>query len=262
MRAAGLTIAVCCAGLLFILSGCAVVDTVGFFTPEKPPFDEQISEGYERIELKKSSSADVLSMICLPEYEMLSQSKSVIASLGQKKKGYKTWLKMAAFDENELTARRKYLMAVDERPKFLFVEPWAGLEFDCETVLEKDVIDKPYSNENARRIAIMRQVSKNVRGDIAEVKQDNKMIDVSGMLINQALATVLVKLDGSPVLAAKLNGPDGIEFEHTSFDKGKVWMVVGDDVVTVKIMLGSLVKKKADLSRLLRVKQGGEAKDS
>ena len=230
--------------VIFALSGCVSLEVVGFLTPERLSFEKEVSESYYLTELKTSSSADVLAMIHIPEYELLSQSKSVVASLGQKKKGYKTWLKMVAFDENKLTAQRKYLFIVDERPKFLFVEPWEGLMFDCEMVLEREVLDEPYSNENARRIAILRQVSKNVREDIGELGSDNKMVDICGMLINQALETVLVELDSSPVLATGLDDPAGFKFEHTSFDKGKIRMVIVDDIVTVKMRLGSLVKMR------------------
>jgi len=233
----------CCLGLC----GCITMEGVELLTPEGPPSYKQISENYYQTKLKTSSSADVLATIHLPEYELLSQSKSVVASLGQKKKGYKTWLKMVAFDENELTARRKYLFIVDERPKFLLVEPWEGLRFDCEMVLESEVLDEPYSNENARRIAILKQVMKNAREDIGELGSDNRMVDVCGMLINQALKTVLVKLDESPVLAGGLSDPAGFKFEHTSFDKGKIRMVIADDIVTVKVMLGSLVKMRLSL---------------
>lgn len=197
--------------VVFGLCGCAVVD---LFTPEGPPSYEQVSQSYCRTKLKTSSSADVLAVIHLPEYELLSQSKSVVASLGQKKKGYKTWLNMVAFDENKLTAQRKYLFIVDEKPKALFVEPWASLRFDCEMVLEPEILDEPYSNENARRIATLRQVLKNARKDIDELGQDNKMIAVSGMLINQGLEAILVKLDSSPALATGLNTPAGVEFSH------------------------------------------------
>ena len=239
------TLMLLCSCALMFLCGCNVLE---FVRPEGPPFYEQISESYYRTELKTSSSADVLAMINIPEYELLSQSKSVVASLGQKKKGRKIWLKMVAFDENELTVQRKYLLIVDERPKFLFVEPWESLSFDCEMVLGSEVLDEPYADENARRIAILKQVLENVRVDVDELSSDNKMIDICGMLINQALKTVLVKLDSSPVLAAGLSDPAGFEFEHTSFDKGRIKMVVTDDIVTVQIRLGSLVKRKLDLS--------------
>ena len=227
--------------LLGWLCGCSVVQ---FVTPERPPYDQQFAQSYEHTILKQSNSADVLTTIHIPEHELLSQSKSVIASTGQKKKGYKTWLKMVAFDENELTAQRKYLLIADERPRFLFVEPWEALRFDCEMVLDSKVLDEPYANENARRIAILRHILESARSDIDELAQDNKTITVCGMLINQALEAALVKLDSSPALAVKLSDENGLGFEHNSFDKGRIKLAITDDIASVKILLGSLVKRK------------------
>ena len=228
------------------LCGCTLFgDFVGFIKPEGAPSDEQISASYYLTELKKSSAADVLTVLHNPEYELLSQSKNVVASVGQKKKGYKSWLNMVAFNEDEPTVMRKYLFISDERPKFLFTEPWEGMSFDCEVVLESKILDEPYSNENARRIEILRQVQEYVHTDIEQVELDNKTITVSGMLINQALETILVKLDSSPVLATKLDSPAGVEFNHISFSKGKIQMAVADDIVSIRMRLGSFVKRSA-----------------
>jgi rubredoxin len=230
--------------------GCSLWgDFVGFFKPEGSPSDEEIFSSYSLTELKKSSAADVLTVLHRPEYELLSQSKSVVASAGEKKKGYKSWLNMVAFNEDEMTAMRKYLLIVNERPKVLFTEPWEGLGFDCEIVLEREILDKPYSNENARRIEILRKVQENAHSDIEELSTDNEIISVSGMLINQGLETVLVKLDVSPALAAKLDKKDAVEFDHLSFNKGKIQMVIVDDVARVKMRLGSFIKKTIGYSR-------------
>jgi len=228
--------------LLFFV-GCSVVELV---KPEGPPSDEQIAVPYNQTELNTSGAADVLTELGASpgsDLELLSQSKSVIASIGQKKKGYKTWFNMVAFDENELTAKRKYLLIVDEKPKVLFVEPWAALNFDCRAVLPQQVINQPYANDNARRIAILRQVLADFKMDMDQVKSDNNALVTSGMLVNQAIQTVLVKLDSSPVLAGRLSDSDGLKFEHTSFDKGRIRMLVEGDIVTVKIELGSIVKR-------------------
>lgn len=225
--------------LLAGLCGCGVVE---YFKPEGPPYDRELYESYNWTRLKMSSSAYVLATIQKSENELLSQSKSVVASLGQKKKGYKTWFNMVAFDENELTASRKYLFIVDDR-RNLLEEPRKKLSFDCEMVLGSKILDEPYANENARRIAILKQVRENVRKDKDEVGSDNKMLNICGMLINQALEAALVELDSSPVLASKLSEPAGVDFSHMSFDRGKIQMLVGGDIVEVKMRLGSLVKK-------------------
>lgn len=228
-------VVICCCSLC----GCGFVE---FLTPEGPPFYGQLWDTYNRTKLKESTSSDVLAMIHGSKHELLSRSKSVVASSGQKRRSYHKWLNMVAFDENELTAKRKYLLVINERPKILFTEPWEGVTYDSEMVLESEVLDEPYANENARLIAILRQVLENVRKDIDEVRADNKVLDISGMVINQALSAVLVKLDESAALASKLSDPGGFDFSHISFDRGKIQMLVEDDVVTVKMMLGSFVR--------------------
>jgi len=223
------------------LYGCAVVD---FANPELPPYSSTIAAEYAQIELKTSNAADVLGVIYLPDEELLSQSTSVIAALGEKKVGYKMWLKMVAFDENELSAQRKYLLIEDEKPKTLFVEPWTYVWFDCEMVLEQELLDQPYADENARQDAILRRVLENVRKDIKEVSSDNKSIAICGMLINQGLEAALLKLKDSPAEAKRLDTTQGLKFEHMTLDKGKIQMELTDDVVVVKMRLGSIVKKR------------------
>jgi len=230
--------------VLGLCSGCdMMMDTLEFLKPAGAPDCNEAYAGYYKTELKTSSSADVLEVIYLPEYELLSQSKSVVASQGENKRGHRVWIKMVAFGENGLTAKRKYLFVEDERPKVLFTEPWESLRFDSEMVLDKEILDKPYTNKNARLIAILKQVLENIGRDIKELSSDNKTIAVSGMLINQAIEAALVKLEASPVLAAELSDEKGLGFEHTGYDKGKIKMTIADDIVTVNLMLGSCLKK-------------------
>ena len=232
--------------LILFLYGCEntfMGDTAEFLTPAGDPNNVDIAAGYEKVKLKQNSAADVLAMMHLPGYELLSSSKSVIAAQGQKKRNHQVWFKMVAFDEDELMANRKYLFIEDERPKNLFVEPWEDLSFDCKMVLESKVLDKPYANNNAKQIALLKQVLENFRKDIKELATDNVKLNTSGMMVNQAFEAALVKLDSSPALAVKLGEPAGMEFEHISFNKGKVRMVIAGDVVTIKMRLGSLVKK-------------------
>ena len=73
---------------------------------------------------------------------------------------------MVAFDENDLRAKHKYLVVVKERTKALFVEPRGSMRFDSEVVLESKILDEPYANENARRIAILKVLRDNCRKDI------------------------------------------------------------------------------------------------
>ena len=226
-----------------MLCGFSVIKNL---MPEQPPYDEDLSYSYEQTLLKQSNSADVLATIHRPQYELLSQSKSVVASAGQKKEGHQIWFNMVAFDEDEPTAKRKYFFAIDEKAKKFLVQSRRKLDFDCEMVLNKDVLSKPYANENARRITILRQVLDNVRADIDEVALDNKMVRISGMLINQTLSTILQRLDDSPVLASKLSNTEGLDFDHTTIGSGNIIMNIDGDVVAIKVKAGPLLDKVDD----------------
>lgn len=226
-----------------MLGGCSVIES---FKSEQPPYDKDLSYSYKQTQLKQSTSADVLATIHRPQYELLSQSKSVVASAGQKKDGRQIWFNMAAFDEDEPTVNRKYFFAMDEKAKKFLVQSRRKLDFDCEMVLDKDVLNKPYANENARRITILRQVLDNVRADIDEVALDNKIVRISGMLINQTLSTILQRLDDSPVRASKLSNAEGLDFDHTTIGNGNIVMNINDDVVTIKVKAGPLLEKIDD----------------
>lgn len=251
--------------VIFGLCGCSSVVSPYIVSKwQELPYDANLSGSYYKIKLKKSGALNVLPVIHKPEYELLSQSRSVVASLGQSKDGYKTWFNMVAFDEVKLTAKRKYFFLVDEKvkwlpgsPKRLLIEPRRGLMFDSQMVLETAVLNKPYTADNARQIAQLRQVLKNLRKDIDELGQgvdapgsDNKMLTISGMLLNQVFRTILHILDSSPALAAMLSESGGVEFDHINFGKGKVRMVVEDDTVTVKIRLGVFAHTFEDWNRL------------
>ena len=233
--------------LLAVLCFCAFCGcSVGEQFDLASPGDKELSTAYRQTKLKESSSADVLAVIAEPEQGLLSQSKSVIASQGLNKKGYKLWFNMVAFDENELTAKRKCFFVVDEKAESLLLWPKRKLVFDSEMVLEPEVFNEPYANENARRIAILKRVTEDIRQDVAEVAADNKKISICGMLINQTLGTVLQKLDESPVLASKLSDPKGFRFDHLTLGEGNIVMNVTDDIVKVKVGLGSFVWSSED----------------
>jgi len=253
MRATKLLVLILCSGVVVCLvniSGCVLIDTLEFVTPGGDPNDTDIKRAYDTIELNKSTSSDVLAVIHMPKYERLTQSTSVIASQGEKKRGHKVWFNMVAFDENEQTVKRKYRFVEDERPKRLFVEPWESLRFDCAMVVDNDVLSEPYANENAKTIAIYNWVVEKFRGDIDEVGQDNKKLNISGMMVNQAFEASRVKLEASPALSAKLSDPLGVEFDHINMDKGRIQMVVAGDIATLKIRLGSPLKRWENIEHI------------
>lgn len=215
------------------LSGCGLQ-----YLPDevKAPKDAELPQSYYKTVLKQSSSADVLSVIHKPKYELLSQSESVVASWGQKKEGRKMWFNMVAFDQELLTAKRKYFFLFDENVPYW---PWRQkCRLDMEMVADVEILEKPYANENARRMAVLRRVLENFNKDVFDVRQDNKMLDSCAMLVNQVLNTILVQLDEMPVRASELSDLSGMAFDHTTLGRGRIRMVIRDDVVKVKVKIG------------------------
>ena len=82
---------------LCLLAGCQTFDE-----------EETVYTKYYQTTLGYSTSADVLDMIHEPLDEYLSQSESVVASWNEGDKGQTHWFNMVAFDEETLTAVRKY----------------------------------------------------------------------------------------------------------------------------------------------------------
>jgi len=243
--------------VILVLYGCSSVVSPYYVSKKQMfPYDANVSDAYYQTELKKSGAHNVLPVIQKPDSELLSQSRSVVASLGQSSDGYKTWFNMVAFDELKLTARRKYFFLMDEKVKRLpdgskrfWVASRQGLMFDCQMVIEKVLLNRPYSSESAKQIATLRKVLKNFRRDIDELchssdvfNSDNKKLAVSGLLINQVFEAILFTLDTSPVQAAMLGEGRGFEFDHINLGKGKIQMTVEDDIVTVKIRLGVFIR--------------------
>jgi hypothetical protein len=218
-------------------------------------YQAKLSAPYDRIMLKQSIIHDTVPKIqrlqdelepSFAEAELISHSENVVVSLGHSKDGFKTWFNMVTFQEKELNAVRKYFFFVDDKARSFQLSLRRGLRFDCEMVIGEEMLAEPGTAENAKRIAMLRNVLDNFHKDINELSKDtdapdqeNKMLDICRMLINQAFEIVLRELDSSPVLATRLRQAGGVEFDHINFDKGKIQMVVGGNIVRVKIRLGA-----------------------
>jgi hypothetical protein len=236
-----------------LLGGCSAVSP--WARTRQLSYQAKLSTPYDQIRLKQSVIHDAVPKIQrlkdelgagFAGDELISHSENVVVSLGQSKDGYQNWFNMVTFQENELNAIRKYFFIVEDKTRSFRFRSGRGLRFDCEMVLEKEMLAEPDTTENARRIAILRNVLDNLRKDIGELSddtdatgQENKMLDICRMLINQTFEMILRELDSSPVLATRLSQVGGVEFNHINFDKGKIQMVVRGGIVTVKIRLGA-----------------------
>ena len=243
---------ICCV----FLCGCFGIEEVGErLWSEGKPYTNQFPEAYNKVDLKETTSADVFTFIKRdkPDVELLSQSESVIASFGEKKGTKQFWMNMIAFDEEAFAATRKYFFAVDEKPWHLFAEG-QKLRFDTEMVLGEEQLNEPYSNENARRIGILRQILEITRSDILQIRQDSVVLDQAAMMINQTIKRLLYVFDASPARAAWLDRLEGLEFDHPTLGWGKVRMVFDEDVVKLKIKIGRVARnfeKQKDVIAML-----------
>jgi len=99
-------------------------------------------------------------------------------------------------------------------------------------------------------------------GDVNAPGQDNRMLDVSVMLIKQVFETALLDLDGSPVSATKLSDPNGVEFDHLNFGAGRIRVQAEGNTVIVRIRLGALLPTFDELQEMGPVEQVAQpAKD-
>ncbi len=234
------------AAMLCTVSGCGE-------DAQKSPSDgtgtvvaeQKLSDIYTGVHVRQSNSLDVLEMVRLRPQELLTQSDSVVSSLGQDKDGFKAWFTMVAFDEHKMTATRKYFFIVNETAVKILFASQQGMAFECEIVPAAEILQKPYDNENARTTTILKLIQSGFRSDLGELGDDldtapdSRRLSVCGIMVNQILNDILTQIGGSPVLAAKLGDVKGLEFTHMNFNNGVAKMFVIDGKVKLQVDLGA-----------------------
>lgn len=213
-----------------LLSGCVRIQT---FNP-----DERMFARFYTTELELSTSAEVLGYLQHSEDEYLSQSESVAASWGERDDGRTHWFNMVAFDEEDLTAVRKYAFALVERRLYYNAPPRPTLRFDASLVMLPEVLEAEYPSQNARYIAVIDALRGRFHDDAAEVTGDSQVLQSSSMMVNQALNAILWKLDRSPALATDLPRMEGLEFLHPIFGESRARMLIEGDTVKLKVKAG------------------------
>ena len=219
-------------------------DIVEFARPAGDPNDRLIVRNYNSVILKEDTAAETMEKMVLPEHERTTEDRTALVSQGEKKKGKKAWFKLAGFDQQSRVVMRKYLVISDERPKFLANDPWECFRFECELILSPEAASEVYPDANVRNMAMLGYVLDKFDDDLIALKDENKQVRVFSLMVRQAVKTVLVKLEQSPSEAAEMADPEGLLFEHTSLDKGRIRLQTADDRVIVRIWMGSHVKKK------------------
>ncbi len=231
-------------GCCIVFAGCDLFIALSqppldlFTSYERYTGDRWLLDRYDRVILKQSSSAEVLSVI-QQEKDFLSQSESVVVAWGDKRKGSMLWFSAVAFDEELLTAKRKYSFVADERVKGYWTIPAQKLRFDAEVVLDPKVLAEPYANENAKRIAILKQLLKDYNADLIQLTADSQTLTSGSMMARRAVNTVITKLDQNPAYAIKLDEPNGLDFDHIILGKARARLVITDDIAALTIKVGT-----------------------
>jgi len=220
----------------YFINGCYIVK---LFIPEKPPSDKQLKQSYTDIQIYDTNSSGALETIHHPNQELLSRSKKVIVSHGEENEGRKFWFNMVGFDENTLTATRKYLFIANEQPKSITPREWRRLIFNGEIVIEAELLEKPFTSDNDKKVAVFKSILETFNKDLNEVKTKDKNLGIAGMLAREQLETIFRMLENSPSLASKLDSEVGLEFEHRTFGKGSVIMKIGGDTAQFEIYINS-----------------------
>lgn len=223
---------------LFV-QGCGAVD---FLAPEPRPYNKEIVNVYLNTELKQTPAIDVFYMDRYEDAELLSQSKKAIAITGSSKDGYKAWFNLVGFDEDQLTATRKYLFIVDEKHKILLADPRTGAAFYSEQVIDDEVMNEPFASDNVFKIEVLRAALEDFKEDTENIVEDNETFERLALLLNQSLEQVLHQLDESPAKAARLTQELGMEFQHINLDEGKIKIKMEGNILSVKMMLGTYKK--------------------
>jgi hypothetical protein len=204
---------------------------------EEKPYTSQLPENYHKIEVNKSSSAEVLSVIHREDKEFLSQSESIIASSGVRKKGSQLWYSLIAFDEESLLVSRKYFMAADEKSHHLFAEDQKFF-FDAVLSTPQEIMNEPYPDNNTRKLELIKYIDDQFSEDSLALVPDSKTFHSGVLMTKQTLNTLVNKFEASPAQLANIHKPEGLPFDHMNFDGGRVRMLVDNELLRLRIKVG------------------------
>jgi hypothetical protein len=224
------------AGLVWAVVLCAIISAG---CGEKLKTRDSIVSRYERTVLKQSTSSDVLSYVQDPNVEHLSQSESVVASWADVNKTRTHWFNIVVFDEENLTAVRKYGFTMADYRGWN-TKPRPHIQLDIEVVLDKETLNAVYASQNEMRIEIIKKLKKTFFDDSQTVNYDSETLSRSAMVVTQTLNNMLYKLEKSPGLADDLQKLTGFEFDlmNIGTEKGHARMLIKDDIVKLKIKGG------------------------
>jgi len=247
-----------CVWALFVCMGlgCGLQQ---FVPPGNLPY-AKLSANYRQVVLNRSNTLDVLRMIQAstgalnPKYvsrELVSQNDTAVATSGRSKSGKESWFSLFVFDEQKMTADRKYFFCLDEStcmtptpPQKVLLPPRPSLIFDTQMIVS-DILAQDFVSEQARNITLMDHLAQRLQEDVqpfdirnGPTGSGNHILAVSGMFMHNVLRTIQEQFEQSPSLALKLGTREGLVFNHMLLNTGRVQMVVINDTLVARIEVG------------------------
>ncbi|MCP4455157.1 MAG: hypothetical protein GY809_27150 [Planctomycetes bacterium] len=238
--------------------GCSMPNPKALVPPGTLPYQD-IAATYHSGNIKRSSTLDVLRTmqthqdLLNPKHvgrELISQTDTLVASSGQSKNQRKNWFTLFSFDEQSMTANRKYFMCLDEitwvtpsEPQRSLCLPRKTLVFNSQLVVT-DLANREFDNEQARDIALLRNIAETLRHDMTYFDAStrisgngNHIMTSIGLYMNTVFQQALRELDRSPYLANDL-GHQGLIFDHMTLNKGRIQMILQGDVLVSRVEMG------------------------
>jgi hypothetical protein len=202
--------------------------------------NKDIFNRFYMTDLKQSASADVLNVIKTLQREEVTQSGNLVVSFGDDNDGMISWFNMVAFDDQTLKAARKYGFMVNERAQQrLLMKAPQKLRFDAQAVVDPQILAGPYTDENARRLAILNWIDRQFSTDGKQISASSQILTADTLAVRQTLSGVLIQLNSNPVQAAHLADPDGVRFDHPTLGRSHIRMLIEEDIVKLKIKAGN-----------------------
>jgi hypothetical protein len=215
--------------LSVVLSGCGTVGAID---------RDGVFGRYDKTILKQSTSADVLSYIQDTKTEHLSQSESVLASWGNDWDSRTHWFNMVAFDEEQLTAIRKYVFTQEDY-RGPNTKPRSKLRLDVAAVIDSQTLNAAYPTQYQKSVEIFKKLRTSFLDDSKAVDFESQKLQSSSMMTSQTFNILLTMLTQSPALAEDLAKPEGLEFNHMIHGTSRARMLIEGDIVKLKIKAGA-----------------------
>lgn len=244
--------------LCLCVCGCSLPQPKAFVPPGTLPYQD-IAATYHNTAIKQSSTLDVLRTMqdqqgqLNPKQvgrELVCQSDTLVASSGQSRDKLKNWFTLFSFDEQSMTANRKYFMCLDERTLVTPTEPQKPLFLPRQTLVFNsqlvvtDLVQQDFSSEQARDIALLESIARNLRNDLNHFnastglsENGNHIMTCIGLYMNTVFQQALMELNRSPYLANNLD-KEGLIFDHMTLDRGRVQMILQGDILVSRVEMG------------------------